>query len=160
MPVEIRVEALCLGTDQHSLIKTHTGSIQADLDGMVGDKHRGFTKPADGRDQGVPRGTPVRNWRQWTAVSLEELRTIAQRLALEKLDPSLLGANIAFSGVEDLTQIPRGSKIWFPSGAVLEIEGENLPCLGPGKEIAKQFPHVKSVDFPRVANKLRGLVGV
>jgi MOSC domain-containing protein YiiM len=160
MATEIKVEALLLGTDPHSLLKSHTDALELELDGIVGDKHRGFAKPADGRDRGVARGTPVRNWRQWTAVSVEELRMVAERLAVLGIDPSLLGANILFSGIERLTQIPRGATIWFPDGAVLAVEGENAPCIGPGRQIAEQFPRVKPEDFPKAASHLRGLVGV
>ncbi|HEY9792807.1 MAG TPA: MOSC domain-containing protein [Candidatus Obscuribacterales bacterium] len=158
--VTLRVEQLAVGDNEKTLLKQARISVEFNLEGLVGDKHAGFIRPADGRDDGVKRGTPVRNWRQWSAVSVEELHKIAERLRIDHLDPSLLGANLTFSGCDDLTLIPKGSMIWFTSGAVLTVEGENGPCIGPGKEIAKKFEHVEASSFPKAAKKLRGLVGV
>jgi hypothetical protein len=160
MPLEVKVESLCLGTSGSGVVKTACQQLRVELDGIVGDRHRGFSKPADGRDTGLARGTAIRNWRQWSAVSLEELKTVAERLGIESLEPALLGANITFSGVSGFTQVPRGSKIWFPRGAVFTVEDENSPCIGPGKEIARVFPQVRPADFPLAAQHLRGLVGV
>jgi MOSC domain-containing protein YiiM len=158
--ITLKVEQVAVGDDQSTLVKQPRLSIELTLEGILGDKHAGFTRAADGRDDGIKRGTLVRNWRQWTAVSVEELKKIAERLRISHLDPALLGANLLFSGCDDLTQIPKGSMIWFPSGAVLTVEGENGPCIGPGKEIAKRFKHVEPAAFPKAAKKLRGLVGV
>ncbi len=160
MSLEVKVESLCVGTPGSGVLKTSRRQIIVELDGIVGDRHRGFTKAADARDTGIARGTVVRNWRQWSAVSVEELKTIADRLGIETLEPTLLGANIAFSGMPGFTQISRGSKFWFPGGAVLVVEAENAPCIGPGKEIANVFPQVRASDFPKIAQHLRGLVGV
>ena len=74
--------------------------------------------------------------------------------------PEWLGANIAFSGLEALTAVPAGSKIWLPNGAILSVEGENEPCVLPGKEIARHFSSVEAKDFCKAAKGLRGLVGV
>lgn len=158
--LEVKVEALCLGQKPDAVLKCHVEKLCFELDGIVGDRHRGFSKAADGRDRGVVRGTPVRNWRQWSAVSIEELEIVAQRLGVDKIDPAWLGANLAFSGHAEFTKLPIGTRIWFPGGAVLSVEAENQPCLGPGKEIACHMPAVKAADFPKNALKLRGLVGV
>jgi MOSC domain-containing protein YiiM len=93
-------------------------------------------------------------------VSLEELALIAECLGGGAIDPALLGANITFSGMIGFTALPKGSQIWFPDRAILTVEGENSPCIGPGKEIAKVFSHVQAAEFPKAAQKLRGLVGV
>ena len=155
----LKVEALSL-CPKKGVASLPCGSIEIQLEGLVGDRHIGFAKKADGRDTGVKRGTPVRNWRQWSAVSLEDLQIIAQRLEIAELTPELLGANIAFSGMEGFTSIPRGSTIWLPDGGILSVEEENAPCIGPGKEIAKHFVEVNASQFCKAANGLRGLVGV
>lgn len=160
MEIELEVVQLAVGDIADSLIKTPRQSLELTLEGIAGDKHAGFTKPADARDPGIKRGTPVRNWRQWSAVSTHELELIAKAMDISSLDPALLGANITFSGCENLTQIPKGSSIIFQSGLILTVEGENLPCLGPGEEIAKVFPQVEANTFPKAAMHLRGLVGV
>jgi hypothetical protein len=151
-----RVEALCV---------SHKGNvakeeIELTLEGIVGDSHSGFTRKSDVRDTGIKRGTAVRNWRQWSAVSSEELAVVAERLGIDFLDPALLTANLCFSGIPDFTRLPRGTTLWFPSGAVLTVEEENEPCLGPGKEINACHPKVVPAAFPKAAVHLRGLVGV
>lgn len=160
MEIQVRVEQLAASGHGNGILKEPALSLELTLEGVTGDKHAGFTKKADGRDQGVKRGTLVRNWRQWSAVSVEELERISDSMQIGKIEPTWLGANIAFSGHEFLTQIPKGSTIWFGSGAVLTVEGENAPCIGPGKEIAKHFDSVSPSSFPKTARNLRGLVGV
>jgi MOSC domain-containing protein YiiM len=156
----LRVEFLGLADQDDGLETRPVLSLDLELEGVAGDKHIGFTRGADARDEGVKRGTPVRNWRQWSAVSVEELEKIKQAMKLPSLPPELLGANICFAGHENLTLIPRGSMIWFPSGAILTVEGENEPCMGPGRAIAKRFPEASAAQFPKAAKQLRGLVGI
>jgi MOSC domain-containing protein YiiM len=158
--VILKVEFLGVGDEDEGLETRAVPSLELQLEGVTGDKHIGFTRQSDARDEGIKRGTVVRNWRQWSAVSREELEKIKQALNLPDLSPQLLGANICFSGHDSLTLLPRGSMIWFPSGAVLTVEGENEPCMGPGRAIAKRFPQVKAAQFPKAAKQLRGLVGI
>ncbi len=156
----MRVEQVAVGDQSAGILKTPCLHLEFSLEGIIGDRHAGFTKPADGRDEGVKRGTIIRNWRQWSAVSTYELQEIAQGLNIDRVEPTWLGANITFSGYDRFTHIPKGSTIWFASGLVLTVEGENAPCIGPGKAIASHFDHVKAADFPKAAKNLRGLVGV
>jgi hypothetical protein len=161
-PIRVRVTALYASTTVDSLVTTLQPHLDFTLEGIVGERRHppGSVKLSDSRDRGIPQGTLIRNWRMWTAVAEEELQQIAHKLGIPTLDPALLGANIVFAGCAQLTQIPRGSTIWFPSGLVLTIEGENFPCIGPGQEIAQHFPGVKASLFPKAARHLRGLVGV
>src|SRR5579885_479226 len=156
------VTALYLASSATNLVKSPTQYIDCALEGLTGDMRHppGFIKPADGRDKDIARGTPVRNWRQWSAVSVEELQQIAHAMGIEHLDGSYLGTNITFAGCPNLTQIPRGATIWFPSGAVLTVEAENAPCIGPGKAIMEAYPHIDARQFPKAAHHRRGLVGV
>jgi hypothetical protein len=139
--------------------------IQISLEGIVGDKHAGFVKSADVRDSPIPKRVDdqrviVRNWRQWSAVSIEELILLARRLRTGVIRSALLGANLSVSGINRFSQIPRGSTLWFPGDAVLMVEEENMPCVYPGKEIAKIYPQVEPSLFVKNAMGLRGLVGV
>lgn len=158
--VAVRVEFIAVGAHTEKMLKTPSLQVEFALDGIVGDRHAGFVKKADGRDSGVKRGTIIRNWRQWSAVSMEELSKIAKAMSVDSIKPEWLGTNIAFSGCEKLTQIPKGSMIWFDSGVVLSVEGENAPCIGPGREIAHHLPQAAGASFPKAAKNLRGLVGV
>lgn len=160
MKFQCRIEALSIRDKATRAPRNGCAFIDLTLEGVTGDVHFGFTRPADGRDRGIVRGTPVRNWRQWSAVSVEELQKIAKTMGLECLDPCLLSANLTFSGVENFTLLPRGTEIRFEGGAILTVEQENAPCAGPGKEIATLFPGKQPYEFVKAAQHLRGLVGV
>ena len=159
-----------------TLVSVHTGnnedyskeaqpSAQVELDGFVGDKHRGFERIAASYDPD-PTGTIRRNERQWTGVSLEELAVIRERLDLkEPLAAATLGANICVEGIPDFSRLDRGSRLVFPSGAVLVIEECNAPCADMGVQIAATYTThsggpVIGKMFPKYAARLRGVVGV
>jgi MOSC domain-containing protein YiiM len=91
-------------------------------------------------------------------VSVEELREIAAAMQIPDLPGARLGANLVIEGIPNLTRIPTGSRMFFPDGAALAIEGENLPCTGPGRVIAAHHPGVTAGQFPKAAMHLRGLV--
>ncbi len=159
-----------------SLVTVHTGnnddlskyaqaSAKAELDGFVGDKHRGFTRVAWPEDP-EPTGTARRNERQWSGVSVEELAMIQQRMGLkEPLTAATLGANICLEDVPDFSRLPKGTRLIFPSGAVLLVEECNPPCAEMGVQIADKHTTnsgepVAGKMFPRHALGLRGVVGV
>ena len=159
-----------------TLVSVHTGnnedyskaalaSAQLELDGFVGDKHRGFQRVAQSYDPD-PTGTVRRNERQWSGVSLEELSVIRERLDLkEPLTAATLGANVCVEGIPDFSRMPRGSRLLFPSGAVLVIEECNPPCVDIGVQIAATHTTnsgapVDGKMFPKHAIRLRGVVGV
>ncbi len=136
------------------------------MSGIVGNKYSGQGKLSDVRDREwlndkeFPKKIEVRNWRQWTAVSQEELDKIAVNLETGSITADLLGANINFEGISNFTSLPRGTILRFPDDAILLVEEENKPCSGPGKEIQKVYEHVRPGDFYKHAMGLRGLVGV
>ena len=139
-------------------------SVQAEPDGLAGDKYRGFTRVAQSWDQ-EPSGTLRRNERQWSGVSREELDAIADRMDLaEALVPETLGANLCFAEAPGLSALPKGSKLIFPSGAVLMVEEETLPCAEMGKAIESDYTRrsggpVEGKYFPKLALGLRGILG-
>ena len=139
--------------------------VQAELDGLAGDKFRGFTRVAESWDQD-PTGGPRRNERQWSAVSREDLATIAEKMDLaEPLAPETLGANLCFEGAPGISLLAKGSKLVFPSGAVLLVEEETLPCAEMGDTIADLHTRraggpVQGKFFPKLALGLRGTLGI
>jgi MOSC domain-containing protein YiiM len=154
------VEAICI-KDKETKFPTGTVlSAEVTLEGFVGDVHYGFTRGADSRDVGIKRGTPVRNWRQWSAVSVEELRTIAEKMGIEKIEPWMLAANLTFSGIENFTGLARGTELRFEGGTILTVECENAPCMGPGREVARANEGHEPQEFVKKAMHLRGVVGV
>ncbi len=158
------------------VVSVHTGNhadlhkdehpqVLAELDGFVGDKHRGHSRVAYEGDVD-PVGTVRRNERQWSAVSVEELEVIGKRMGLRQpLAASTLGANLCLQGIPDLSQLARGTRLHFPSGAVLRVEECNPPCVEMGAEIAAAYDTnsgdaVVASMFPKHAFNLRGVVGV
>ncbi|MGV3620530.1 MAG: MOSC domain-containing protein [Archangium sp.] len=127
--------------------------------GMEGDRHAGLTMKAGPRQKYLPRGAEVRNARQLSIVSVEELAEIASSLGISRVRASTLGANLLISGAPSLTKIAPGTRFIFPSGAVLVIDGENEPCVKSGKAVAlaAQKPELSS-RFVKAAWNKRGLV--
>ena len=145
--------------------KESTETIQAEFDGIVADKHRSYMRGAY-EGESVPAGTVRRNDRQWSAVSLEELVKIHEAMELETtLTAATLTANLCFEGIPNFSQLPKGSQLCFPSGAILMVEDYNPPCSYMSEKIAEihttssgQPP--KRLAFVKAAKRLRGLVGV
>ncbi len=140
-------------------------SMIAELDGLVGEAHRGFSRVAQSYDPD-PTGTVRRNERQWSGVSIEELAVIRERMGLrEPLAPETLCANICVEGIPRFSQLPRGSRLLFPSGAALLVEEGNPPCSYIGERIDARHTTGSGEPaagklFPKSAMGLRGLVGV
>ncbi|MCZ6640051.1 MAG: hypothetical protein O7F71_00620, partial [Gammaproteobacteria bacterium] len=140
-------------------------SAEVALDGLVGDKHRGHTRGVWEGDKD-PEGTIRRNERQWSGISLEELDGITRELDLaESLTADVVGVNVCVSGIEGFSQLPAGSRLVFPSGAVLAVEEYNPPCLGMSQKISRMFatrsgePLAKGA-FSKASRGRRGIVGV
>ena len=151
------------GSDQ--LSKDEQSSIIVELDGVIGDRHRSYTRETWAGDK-QPKGTLRRNERQWSAVSMEELAEIGETMDLaEPLTAAAVGANLCFQGVPELSRLPTGSILHFPSGAELIVSEFNPPCLEMGTKIAETLQTrsgtpLKNTAFSKASKLLRGLVGV
>jgi MOSC domain-containing protein YiiM len=147
------------------LSKQEWPTIQVELDGIVGDRHRSYTRETWSGDK-QPKGTMRRNERQWSAVSVEELVGIQEALGLnESLSAATLGANLCLEGIEDLSHLPKGTLLKFPSGTELLVEEYNPPCHDMGKQLAAKHTTrsgepLGSTAFSKVAKLTRGVVGV
>lgn len=133
-----------------------TGLSFADLGwgGIEGEDHGGVTRPSCSRvlDQ-HPRGTEIRNTRQLSIVSEEELDLIAAEMGLERLAPALVGASIAIRGLEDFTHVPPSSRLQAESGATLVVDMENRPCVLPGPGIEAIYPGKGKLFKPAAQNR-------
>jgi len=147
-----------LTADGEGFVTRAVERLDLDLDGIPGDRHRGPARGADARVPWYPRGTPIRNERQVSAVSAEDLAAIRDGLGIPELLPEWLGANLVVEGVAHFSFLPRGTRLHFPSGAALALADQNAPCRNPGRVIQARHPHVKGLDlaFPKVARRLRG----
>jgi hypothetical protein len=153
------VLAVLIGMEAKSLVTTRCDSVTATFEGLEGDKHGGMTRGADARTPYYKRGTPIRNIRQVSIVSQEDLDEIAASLSLPEICPEWLGANLLLKGIPHLSLLPPGTRLVFPQGAVLRVEEENQPCTGPGKMIAAQYQDNKLTSrFVKAAMQRRGIV--
>ena len=128
------------------------------FEGIPQDRHFGFLRGADVRTPHYPRGLPIRNIRQLSIVSDEELAEIAAALNLPQIKPEWLGANVVLSGIAYLSFLPRGTRIACASGATLAAEGYNPPCVGPGRKVQNHAPGVSPQAFIKAASRRRGIV--
>ncbi len=160
--LEGRVAAVLLGLDARSLVSTPVNEVTATFEGLNGDKHAGLTRLSDGRTPHYARGTLIRNDRQVSLVSTEELAEIAARLGIPEILGQWLGANILTQGIPGLTRLPPGTRLFFSRGAVLYVTDENMPCRGPGRVIQAQYAEKAGIEsgFVKAALHRRGLVAV
>ena len=148
------------------LNKDEQTSIIVELDGVVGDRHRSFEREAWAGNDKQPEGTVRRNERQWSAVSMEELAQIAEAMDLtEPLTAAAVGANLCIEGIPELSRLPRGTTMRFPSEAELQVENFNPPCLDMGAKLAATMETRSGVPledtaFPKASKLTRGIVGV
>lgn len=147
--------------DGRYLVSTPVPMVRATLEGLEGDRHAGFTRPADARAPQYPRGTEIHNSRQVSLVAEEELARIAANMGVPAIAPEWIGANLMLRGVPNLSHLPPMTRMYFPDLAALALEGENHPCLYPGKAIQHAYPEMPGIGtrFPKAAHHLRGGVG-
>jgi len=128
--------------------------------GVDGDRHAGLTRASGSREPWYPRGLTMRNERQLSIVSQEEMAEVAAGLGIPALPAEWIGANLLLSGIPNLTQLPPRSILMFPSGAAVRIDGDNGPCRLSGRSIAAQTGDPKhEFAFVKAAENRRGLVG-
>lgn len=106
-------------------------------DGVKGDFHAGATRKSGSREPWYQRGTEMRNERQISILSVEELDEIAANMRLPKLDPGWIGANLVLEGVPAMTWLPPRTLMMFDGGVTLRIDGANGPCRFAGGAIAR-----------------------
>ena len=137
--------------------KTSRQSLELLFSGPEGDCHAGLTRASDSRTLPVyQRNTEIRNVRQMTIISSEEMVDVAQAMKLDAIDPSWLGANLLAGGIPDLTFLPPSTRLQFPSGATLVVDMENLPCRQVASVIAKTHP-TEGLEFVKAATHKRGV---
>jgi MOSC domain-containing protein YiiM len=137
-------------------------AFDADYEGIAGDYHRGWTRKSGGREPWYSRGTEMRNERQISIVSSDELRIIADRMGLAEILPEWIGANLVIDGVPMLSMIPSGTRMFFAGGVTLKVDSQNAPCRIAGQLVARRAGLADTPEsalrFPMSAQRLRGLV--
>ncbi|MFN0114509.1 MAG: MOSC domain-containing protein [Paracoccaceae bacterium] len=109
--------------------------------GPEGEAHGGLTRPSDSRVTAqYPEGTEVRNVRQLSILSAEELDETAARMGLAALDPGLVGATMLVRGIPDFSHLPPSSRLQAGGGATLVIDMQNRPCMLAGRSVGAHHP--------------------
>lgn len=136
--------------------------LRLGFDGISGDFHAGPTRRSGGREPWYPRGTEMRNERQLSIVSADELAVVAERMGLTEIKPEWIGANLVIEGVPNLSMLPAGTLLFFKSGVTIKVDAQNGPCRIAGRSIAENAGmadiEAGALLFPKVAKRLRGVV--
>lgn len=116
-------------------------SLVARFAGPEGEAHGGLTRPSCSRVVAqYPKGTTIRNTRQFSVLAAEDLEAVAARMGIAALDPALLGATMVVEGIPDFSHLPPGSRLQAEGGATLVVDIENRPCHLPAKPIEARHP--------------------
>ena len=140
-----------------SLRSVSAEQAQLTYAGIPGESHGGLTRPSCSRVKSQhPRDTEIRNVRQLSVVSFEELAQIATECGVETLDPTLIGASLVIKGIPDFTHLPPSSRLQMPDGSTLVVDMENRPCHLPAKPINADHPGAGD-KFKLAAKDKRGV---
>ena len=132
-------------------------AVDARFSGLNGEDHGGLTRASCSRVvTQYPKGTEIRNVRQLSVLSAEELAAIAEEIGVEAFDPGWAGASMVVEGIPDFTHVPPSSRLQTQNGTTLTIDMENQPCHLPAPVIDEDAPgHGKG--FKAAAKDRRGV---
>lgn len=158
--LEGQVESVLIGYEPGTIRSVRVEQVKVTLDGFEEERHSGPTMLSNSRQPYYPRGTVIRNSRQVSIVSVEELVQTAEVMGLPMLLPEWYGANLCLQSIPNLTLLPPSTRLFFPDEAVLVVDGENEPCTVTGRSIQEQNPDQKRLTtaFPKAAIHKRGVV--
>ena len=140
-----------------ALASTAQDEMALSFAGPAGEDHGGLTRPSCSLViSQYPRGTEIKNTRQLSVVSAEELAQIAEEMGVDTLDPWLVGATMVLSGIPDFSHLPPSSRLQIANGATLTVDMQNRPCHLPAAEIDVPHPG-KGRTFKAAAQGLRGV---
>jgi hypothetical protein len=132
-------------------------TLAATFAGPEREAHGGETRPSCSRVLHLhPRNTPIRNVRQFSILSAEDLHQIARNMGVEKLEPQWLGMTMLVEGLPNFTHLPPSSRLQGSDGVTLVIDMENRPCQLPARVIEDHLPGY-GAKFKSAAKGLRGV---
>ena len=155
-----QVTGLFINLDREKGLESdQVSEMQLTYEGIAGSAYAGLTRPSCSRvRQQYEQGTEIRNTRQFSLLSDEEIDLISADMEVPRLNPQWLGANITFSGIPDFTHITPSTRLIFPSGASIVVDMENHPCRHPGEVIDHHHPGLGK-KFVAAALHRRGVTG-
>ena len=144
VPTDHYGEIIWLGrvaSREASLRSDGVDQVTATYAGIEGEDHSGLTRPSCVRVKSqYPEGTEIRNTRQLSILSAEELAEIAADIGVAEMNPEWLGASMVVKGIADFSHVPPNSRLQSDGGTTLTIDMLNGPCNWPGKEIESDAP--------------------
>jgi hypothetical protein len=158
-PTDIYGEIIWLGRvpPESGLRAIAENELRLTYAGPEGEAHAGLTRPSCARVTAQwPKGTEIRNVRQLSVISQEELDQIAKTCGLDQLDPRLLGASVVVKGIPDFSHVPPSSRLQGTDGTTIVIDMQNRPCIYPGQEIEADHPG-HGARFKTAAKGMRGV---
>jgi MOSC domain-containing protein YiiM len=129
-------------TDRAATLRSSPLSeVLASFAGVEGEEHAGLTRPSCSRVSAQhPRDTTIRNVRQFSVVSAEDLAAVAAKMGVAAVEPAWIGASLVIEGIPDFTHVPPSSRLQGPDGVTLVVDMENRPCHLPAKVIDEDAP--------------------
>lgn len=159
-PTDITGEIIWIGhvPDRDASLRSEpVQKVQLTYAGIPSEAHVGLTRPACVRVRSqYPKGAEIRNVRQLSVLSAEELAEIAADCGLGQFDPAHIGASLVIAGIPDFTHLPPSSRLQFPDGSTIVIDMENRHCHLPAKVIDEDFPGAGD-KFKAAAKDKRGV---
>lgn len=156
--LDARTEAILINSaPDEDLSSSRIPSVKANYAGLEGESHSGLVRSSCVRVRHqYPQGTEIRNTRQISIVSVEDLAAIADSMGISELKPEWVGANLLVSGIPNFSRIPPSTRMIFAGGASLVVDLENSPCKYPGEIIDRHHPGFGSL-FAKAAVGRRGV---
>jgi hypothetical protein len=140
-----------------SLAAEPLSEVAVSYAGIAGEEHAGLTRLSCSRVVAqYPKGTEIRNVRQFSVLSVEELAAIAADMGVARIDPAWVGASLVVEGIPDFSHVPPSSRLQGPDGVALVVDMENRPCHLPAKVIDAHLPGVGG-RFKTAAQGRRGV---
>ena len=159
-PTDIWGEVTWLGTTADSeadIASVGREAVDVGWEGFEGDCHSGLTRASCVRvKQQYKRDTEIRNTRQISILSEEELAEVAERLGVPLIKPEWVGANMILRGIPDFTLVPPNARLMFENTTALTVDMENAPCRYPAEKIEAAHPG-HGTAFPKKAVHKRGV---
>lgn len=160
-PTSYFAEIVWLGAvmtdDRDALMAPRRDRLDLTFAGIDGAFHAGLTRPSCSRVKSqYPRNTTIRNERQLSIVSAEELDQIAAQMGIPSVDPARLGATMVLRGIPDFSHVPPSSRLQAPSGATVTVDMENRPCIFPAKSLRVEHGDA-ALGFKAAATGRRGV---
>lgn len=144
LPTAFKAEVTWLGrveNNEGTIRSVPLKDIHLSFAGADGEVHSGETRLSCVRVRSQhPEGTTIRNTRQLSVVSEEELAVIAEEVGLDEIHPEWLGASVVIRGIPEFSYVPPSSRLQNTEGTTLVVDMENRPCNFPAREIEKDRP--------------------